>query len=166
MLLLAVCSPLQTVIATPVGRKATPVGRTLGWGCACANPTSRGHTATSALQATMDPAASVSDSGLASSSLPLLASLLGRNLPLPILCLCWGGGILRPYFQVTNSQDFCRYFPPSPSPPVSIQPGGALEKFRRGVSCGLGMLTVSRVPCGVCSDCISTPEERAVWFLS
>lgn len=154
------------MIATPVGRKATPVARTLGWGCACANPTSRGHTATSVLQATTDPAASVSDSGLAASSLPLLASLPGRSVPLPILRLCWGGGILRPYFQVTNSQDFRGYFPPSPNPPVSIQPRGALEKFRRDVSYGLGMLTVSRVPCGVSSGCISTPKERAAWFLS
>lgn len=72
----ACCAPLQTVTAMLVGQKAMRAARTLGWGCVCANPTSRGHTVTSALQATMDPSASVSDSGLAAPCLPLLTSLL------------------------------------------------------------------------------------------
>lgn len=54
------CVPMQTAIATRAAQKATRVGRTLGWGCVCANPTSREHTVTSVPQATTDPAASVS----------------------------------------------------------------------------------------------------------
>lgn len=93
--------PIQTAIATRVGQKATPVARTPGWGCACANPTSRAHTATNVPQATMDPAASVSTQWAVSPGSP--------DGLLLVLHPCWGGGIAQLHFQVTNSHDFCTF---------------------------------------------------------